>query len=64
VVIWLKLVRNGSTISGFKSPDGLTWTSVGSADIGAAGQVLVGLAVTSHHDGVTSAVTFDNVSVQ
>jgi hypothetical protein len=62
--LWLKLVRVGSIVSAFTSVNGMNWTSVGSADIGATGQVLVGFAVTSHHDGTTSTATFDSVAIQ
>ena len=30
---WVKLVRSGSTFTGYKSADGVTWTSVGSASV-------------------------------
>src|SRR5207342_3088098 len=31
VPVWLKLTRTGSTVTGYVSPDGVTWTMAGSA---------------------------------
>ena len=39
------------------------WTLVGSQTIGMGQTVYVGLAVTSHNDGVLGQAVFDNVSV-
>ncbi|PYU54210.1 MAG: hypothetical protein DMG56_27425, partial [Acidobacteria bacterium] len=65
---WLKLVRSGSTFSGYASPDGNTWTQVGSAQtISMAQTVYVGLAVSSNTAGglpaALATATFDNVSI-
>ena len=60
---WVKLVRSGSLISGFESPDGVTWTAVGSDTFTMGANVLVGLAVSSHVTGVNATATFDNVTV-
>jgi hypothetical protein len=59
---WLKLTRNGSTITGFVSANGSTWTSIGSTTIAMSGPV-IGLAVTSHDRAQLNRSTFDNVSV-
>lgn len=60
---WVKVVRSGSTLTGFASPDGQTWTQIGSASISDLGNnVLVGLAVTAHDNSQTSTATFSNVS--
>jgi regulation of enolase protein 1 (concanavalin A-like superfamily) len=60
---WVKLVRSGSLISGFESPDGVTWTAVGSDTFTMGASVLVGLAVSSHVAGTNATATFDNVTV-
>ena len=60
---WVRLVRTGALLSGYRSADGVNWTLVGSATVSMAAQVYVGLAVTSHSDGVVATATFDNVSV-
>jgi hypothetical protein len=59
---WVRVVRAGSTFTGYSSTDGLTWTTAGSATITMGTTVYVGLAVTSHLDGTLNTSTFDNVS--
>ncbi|MFK0284184.1 ABC transporter permease subunit [Streptomyces sp. NPDC090499] len=45
---WLRLVRAGSTVTGYDSADGVHWTEVGSARLtGLAGTVQVGLFTAS-----------------
>jgi regulation of enolase protein 1 (concanavalin A-like superfamily) len=60
---WVKLVRAGASISGYESPDGANWTLVASDTFTMPGDVLVGLAVSSHVTGVNATATFDNVTV-
>ncbi len=61
---WVKAVRTGNTFAGYTSPDGITWTQVGTAQtITMASTVYIGLAVTSHADGTVCTATMDNVSV-
>ena len=60
---WVKLVRAGSLITGYESPDGVVWTTVGSDTFTMGSTVLVGLAVSSHVTGVNATATFDNVTV-
>ena len=60
---WVELVRLGDTLSGYSSPDGITWTFVGSAVIPMTADVFIGMPVTSHNDGVLCTVVFDNVAV-
>ena len=61
---WVKLVRAGTAVTAYESPDGSAWTVIGSATIPFAAQALAGLAVTSHNNSVSAAATFDNVTVQ
>ncbi len=61
--VWVRLVRNGNTITASRSTNGSTWTQVGSDTVTMGAQVFVGLAVTSHAAGVLNTSTFDNVSV-
>ena len=58
---WVKLTRSGSTFTAYQSADGNTWASVGSATISMATSVYVGLAVTSHNNGVLNTSILDNV---
>jgi hypothetical protein len=45
---WVKLTRRGNTFTGYSSPDGVTWTRVGSDTIVMAYGVYVGLPLTAH----------------
>lgn len=61
---WLKLVRSGSTFTGYKSTDGVTWTQVGSAlTIGMNSTIYVGLAVTACNNTKLNTSAFSNVSI-
>lgn len=60
---WLRLVRSGTTFSGYVSPDGSAWTLVGSATVAMGTSALAGLAVTSHDAAQLGTATFDGVSV-
>src|SRR5205085_468597 len=46
---WVKLVRSGNTFTGYRSPDGITWTQQGTATITMASAAYVGLVLTSHN---------------
>jgi phosphatidylserine/phosphatidylglycerophosphate/cardiolipin synthase-like enzyme/regulation of enolase protein 1 (concanavalin A-like superfamily) len=61
---WVALERTGNVISAYESADGTTWTLVGTETIPMNQTVLVGLAVTSHVQGVLTTAQFDNVVVQ
>src|SRR3954468_12579683 len=60
---WVKLVRSGNLITGYESPDGVTWTVVGSDTIALGSTALIGLGVSSHVAGTLATATFDNVTV-
>jgi hypothetical protein len=59
---WVKLVRSGSTFTGFRSPDGTNWTQQGTATITMASSAYIGLALTSHDSSSLCTATFDNVT--
>jgi regulation of enolase protein 1 (concanavalin A-like superfamily) len=61
---WVRLTRTGNTLSAYSSPDGTTWTLVGTDTISMAASVYIGLAVTSHRVGWNSTGVFDHVVVQ
>ena len=62
---WVRLTRSANNFTAEVSPDGVTWTQVGTTQtIAMPAAALVGLAVTSHTNAQLSTVTFDNVSVQ
>ena len=58
---WVKLVRAGNTFTGYSSPDGVTWTLVGSDTISMATNVYAGLALTSHDNTLLCTATMDSV---
>ncbi len=60
---WVRLTRVGNTLTGYSSPDGTTWTQLGTDTVTMAATVRVGLAVTSHQSGVRAQARFSNVSI-
>ncbi|NBC84467.1 MAG: DUF1349 domain-containing protein, partial [Bacteroidetes bacterium] len=60
---WLRLVKNGNIYTGFNSPDGQTWNEVGSVEISMEDSLHVGLALTSHENGVYCTAEFDNINI-
>jgi phosphatidylserine/phosphatidylglycerophosphate/cardiolipin synthase-like enzyme len=60
---WVKLVRAGTSITGYESADGANWTVVGTDNFTMGNTILIGLGVSSHVTGVNATATFDNVTV-
>ena len=60
---WVKLVRVGNTISGFTSPDGVTWTATSSMQVSFTDTPEIGLAVTAHDNAQLNTSTFDHVVI-
>jgi hypothetical protein len=61
---WIKIQRQGSTIIGYVSSDGVTWTQRGARTLtGLPTSVLIGVAYTSHVDGTIGSASLDNVSL-
>ena len=62
---WVRMVRAGTTFTSYSSPDGLTWTQLGTPQTisMASASYRAGLAVTAANDGQLSNVVFDNVSI-
>ncbi|MFN7949399.1 MAG: PQQ-dependent sugar dehydrogenase [Blastocatellia bacterium] len=60
---WLRLVRSGSTLTGYRSSDGNTWTQVASATVALPAGTRFGLAVTSANNSAVCTAVFDNVRV-
>lgn len=63
LVKWLKLVQTNSSVSGYTSPDGVTWTLLTTVTVTFATAGYTGLAVTAENAGALAIATFDNVSV-
>ena len=61
---WVKLVRSSGTFSSYISPDGVTWTQLGTTQtFTMTSNSYVGLAVSSQNNSSLATATFDNVSV-
>ncbi|MHC4369131.1 MAG: right-handed parallel beta-helix repeat-containing protein, partial [Planctomycetota bacterium] len=70
---WVRLEREGNTITGYSSADGVEWVqqpdgaganaTANPVDITMAANVFVGLCVSSHASGEVRTYTFDNVTV-
>lgn len=60
---WLRLERKGNTITGTISPDGQTWTLVGTLTTSLKKDLYVGLAACSRLTTVTTTARFDKVTV-
>ncbi|HEX6482588.1 MAG TPA: NEW3 domain-containing protein [Ktedonobacteraceae bacterium] len=63
--VWLKLVKSGSTFTGYYSMDGSTWNTVGSANVPAQNSTQdTGMFMVSHATGSLGQVIFQGFSVQ
>ncbi|SPE48882.1 conserved hypothetical protein [Verrucomicrobia bacterium] len=60
---WVKIVRQGNTFLSYVSSNGAAWTLLGWQTVQMSHTVYIGLAVTSHNNGVLCPATFDNVTV-
>jgi len=60
---WLKLVRAGNLFTSYKSDDGSTWTTISSKTVTMNTSAYIGMAVTSHNDGVLTTGNLSHVSV-
>ena len=60
---WLRLSRSGTTVTAAVSPNGSSWTTVGTTSVSFGSSVYAGLVVNSHDTTRLNTSTFDNVSV-
>jgi RHS repeat-associated protein len=61
---WVQVVRSANMLTAYVSPDGNTWTQVGTPQtVTTAETVYVGLAIASGTTNVSATATFDNVSI-
>ena len=61
---WVRLTRFGNTFRADRSPDGVTWTQVGTTQtIAMSTTFYVGIGVSAGDDAFMNTSTFDNVSV-
>jgi hypothetical protein len=60
---WLQLSRTGNVFRAYSSPDGATWTQLGTnVVVTMASSVYAGLAVTAHNNSALNTSVFDNVT--
>jgi subtilisin family serine protease/regulation of enolase protein 1 (concanavalin A-like superfamily) len=59
---WVRLARSGSSVTASVSPDGSTWSDVGTTTF-ATSSAFAGLIVCSHDTSAMDTTTFDNVSI-
>jgi hypothetical protein len=60
---WVRLVREGNLFTAFTSANGSVWTRVGSQTIVMPATLFVGMAHTSHRNGVLGKASFSSVVV-
>ena len=60
---WVRLVRVGNVITGYKSIDGIKWTPTGSTTVTMAASCYIGLAVSSGSNTTLNSSQFSNLSV-
>jgi uncharacterized repeat protein (TIGR02543 family) len=60
---WVKLVRSGSTFTGYVSSDGVNWVQAGSSSVTMGSSVYAGIIVNSHNNSLLCSATVDNVKV-
>jgi len=61
--VWLKLERFGSDATAYYSADGSIWTKAGSLS-GMTGEMLLGLAASSHNSTLFNETLFDHVQTE
>ena len=59
---WVRLSRVGNTFTVYRSPDNVSWFTVGSTTIALNAAVQVGLVVTAHDNAQLNTASFDNVT--
>ncbi|MDB6113314.1 MAG: hypothetical protein JWQ62_259, partial [Lacunisphaera sp.] len=60
---WVRVTRSGNLFSGYISPDGVTWTLVGSKTMAMGSPVYVGVAGSSHNTAAQTSISCGNISV-
>ena len=64
VPYWVRIKRDGNVVSSLRSPDGVTWTQIGTELVISLGtDVYIGLGVSSHTTATLATAVFKNVTV-
>jgi hypothetical protein len=61
---WVRIERVGNFFAGSHSPDGINWSPPSMWFIPMGLHAYIGLAVTSHEEGVLRTAEFDNVTIE
>ena len=61
---WVRLVRRGSTLTSYVSPDGVSWTEFDTATLPFGESVAVGVAVTSRSSASSAEALAEHVQVR
>jgi hypothetical protein len=61
--IWVRVLRKGNTLYGYKSTNGSSWTQLNSSIVSMAPNIYIGLAVASGATTVTSSMVSTNLTV-
>jgi hypothetical protein len=59
--VWLEIERRANQFTGYWSPDGQAWQTVGVTSFAMNATAMTGLAVTSHDVNAINTSTFDHV---
>ncbi len=59
---WVRIERMGDTLTGYLSPDGNSWNTLGTTTIAMEAPMQIGLCVTSHAAGEQRTYEFDSIS--
>lgn len=60
---WVRLVRQGSRVTAYRSTDGRSWTTIASTTISLPSTVYVGLAVTSRDPSQSATAVVSNLQI-
>jgi len=61
--IWIRLVRNGNTFTGYTSSNGTTWTNRASFSVTQASSLYLGAALISGSSSALANVSIDNLTI-
>ena len=60
---WVRLVRQGSRFTAYRSADGRSWTTIATTTISMPATMYVGFAVTSRDPAQSATATFTNLQI-
>ena len=60
---WVRLTRTGDVFVASESIDGIVWSEIETYVLPMASEVFIGLALTSHNDGVITTAEFSNIGL-